>query len=362
MMRLPRTTRLKAAFVAFGLALGLATLGAGVLAQQPGDKDPARLPLGEGPPPGRVAQPGGPPGQPGQPGQQGMPPGGRQFPPPGQGRPMPPGGPGGRGGFRPPPPAPRPEPAEAAHEHVEHHCPGHGPLDSPHAPNWWEGILMVNNDLAKFGAKDDHGHFHREDGFVTRLFFRYENEKDECDPKNQPPPFLASVLNFGLLAFILYRFGKKPLAEALSARKKAMMQEIDTATHLKDEAEARLTDYEDKLQHLDETLEEMKRDFATQSEVERKHVLAEAEERRVRMKRDVELRIEQELKAAKQQLLQESVEAAVLAAEKLLASKIAAADQDRSADEYLAGIAAAWKGDAIGARASSGNATTGGAS
>jgi F-type H+-transporting ATPase subunit b len=274
---------------------------------------------------------------------------------------MPGGPPPGRGGFRPPQPQRAAEPAEPEHAHAAH-CPGHGDLDSPHAPNWWQGILMVNNEAAKFGAPDAEGHFHREDSAISQLLFRYENEKDECDPKNQPAPFLASVLNFGLLAFVLYRFGKKPLADALSARKKAMMLEIETATQIKEEAEARLTDYEDKLQNLDETLEEMKRDFATQSEVERKHVLAEAEERRIRMKRDVELRIEQELKAAKQQILLESVEAAVAAAEALLKSKIAAADQDRSADQYLAGLGAAWKGDAVGGRASASATSAGGAS
>ncbi len=347
---------LKGAIVAIGLALGIATIGGAALAQQPGDKDPSKLPLGEIQPGGRPAQPGAQPGQPrpiqlppgAQPGQ------GRPFPP-GQagqpGRPFP-GGPPGRGGPRP---QPRPEP-EPEHK-APHHCPGHGPLDSPHAPNWWQGLIGVNNEAAKFSPPDDHGHFHREDSFLTQLLWRYENDKDECDPKNQPPPFLAAVLNFGLLAFVIYRFGKKPLAEALLARKKAMMQEIDTATNLKDEAEKRLRDYEDKLQNLDETLEQMKADFAAQSEIERKHVLAEAEERRVRMKKDVEFRIEQELKTARQALLIEAVEKAVIAAEEVLKKSVKADDHSRSADEYLDGIGAAWKGDAVATTRSIGGAS-----
>lgn len=347
MMRFSSKT--KSALVALGLALGLATAGVAVAQQPPGDKDPAKLPTGEIQPGGRVIQlqpppPGGQPGRP-MPGQMGQ---------PGQpGRPFPGGGPG-RGGFRPPPP---PEPEEHGGHAAAHHCPGHGPLDSPHAPNWWQGIIGVNNEAAKFGAPDEHGHMHREDGFVSQLLWRYENEKDECDPKNQPPPFLASLLNFGLLAFVIYRFGKKPLADALAARKKAMMQEIDTATSLKDEAEKRLRDYEDKLQNLDETLEQMKKDFAAQSEIERKHVLAEAEERRVRMKKDVEFRIEQELKAARQQLLVEAVEQAVLAAEEVLKKKVEQKDLDRSADDFLSGLGAAWKGDAVASRSSVGGAS-----
>lgn len=339
--------KLLALLASLGIALGTFAVVTGADAQQPpGDKDPARLPLGEvqpgGPPGGRPmrqpgGQPGGQPGQPGQPGRPGMPPGmGRPQRLPGA---MP-------GGAQMPPGHGSPSPSKAPEHAAAHHCPGHGPTDSPHAPNWWQGIIGVNNDAAKFGPPDDHGHLHRTDGFGTQLLWRYENAADECDPKNQPPPFLANVLNFGLLAFILFRFGKKPLAEALAARKKSVMQEIDVATRLKTEAEARLSDYEDKLQNLDEALEQLRKDYATQSQAEREHVLAEAEERRARMRRDVEFRLAQELKAARQELLQESVELAVAAAEELLKKKVGPTDLDRNADELIAGLAAAWKGEA----------------
>lgn len=313
---------------AAALSVGLLA-GSSALAQQPGQR------------PGGI-QPERPALQPGQrpalpPGHPGLQP--RPFPRPG----MQPGGRPRPQQVLPPPP---PEPEEHAHT-AAHHCPGHGPTDSPHAPNWWQGLIGVNNEAAKFERTAD-GHFHRTDSGVSQLLWRYENPKDECDPKNQPPPFLASVLNFALLAFILYRFGRKPLAEALAARKKSMMQEIDNATRLKNEADARLSDYEDKLQHLDETLEQMKKDYAAQGEAERKHILAEAEERRERMKRDVEFRLEQEAKAARQILLLEAVERAVAEAEEMIKKKVAKSDIDRMADDFLSEIGPAWKGDASG--------------
>jgi F-type H+-transporting ATPase subunit b len=345
---------------ALGLALGLASIGERAFAQQPGDKDPARLPLGEVQPGGRPAgqpqpgQPGGrPAGQP-QPGQPGM---GRPRPP------MPPGHPGLQqpGGMQPRPLRPQaapPSQPEAAHGHGGH-CPGHGPTDSPHAPNWWQGIIGVDNEAAQFEKHD--GHFHRTDGFLTQLLWRYENSKDECDPKNQPPPFLASVLNFSLLVWVIYRFGRKPLAEALAARKKSVMHEIDTASRLKEEAETRLADYEDKLENLDETLEQMKKDYVAQGEIERKQVLAEAEERRERMKRDVEFRLQQEAKAVKQQLLQEAVARAVVEAEELIKKRVTKADLDQMANDYLAGLGAAWKGATSSSSAASGSSSHGGA-
>ncbi|MCC6558707.1 MAG: ATP synthase F0 subunit B [Polyangiaceae bacterium] len=330
-------SRKKSIFVALGLA---AVLAAGAAAAQ---NPPPGLPAGH-PPVAMPQQPAGQ-GQPGQPGQQpivrplpgrpanippGRPigPGGRQFPP---GRPIP--GPGGRA---------HAEPAEPEHKsHGAEVCPGHGPMDPPHHVNWWRGLIGVNNERAAG------------EGFsLDHLLWRYHNDKDPCDPKNEPPPFLASVLNFGLLAFILYHFGKKPLAEALVKRKQAIMGEIDNATRLKDEAEGRLEEYEEKLDHLEETLEQLKAEYASQAAVERKNLLAELEERRARMRRDAEFRIEQELKAARLELLHEAVNNAVAAAEEILRKHASAEDQGRLADDYLAAIPAAL-GEGAGRREAS---------
>lgn len=195
-------------------------------------------------------------------------------------------------------------------------------------------MIMVNNERAKQG------------GFLNTLLFRYDNEENPCDEHNEPPPFLASLLNFGLLAFVVARFGRKPIAEALAKRKQSITQEIDTATRLREEAEDRLQTYEDKFETMEETLEALKSELALQAEVEKKHLLSEAEERRVRMRRDAEFRIEQELKAAKAELLQAAVQSAVLAAEDLLKKSASAQDQDRMTKEYLSAIPAAIKGSA----------------
>lgn len=319
--------------ILLGLGAVIALSGSIALAQQP----PAG---GAQPPPGGSprAQPMPMPGQPGQPG---MPPGMRRpggmpggmpggHPPmpgtrPGGARPgLPPGfdprNPGGR-------PRPRPRPPVVEEEHAKpHHCPGHGPDDAPPHVNYWHGILMANNERALKG------------GFVNQLLFRYENEKDHCDPKNEPPPLLASLINFGALAFILFRFGKKPLAEALKKRRDGIMADIDTATKLKEDAEARLEDYEEKIENIESKLDEVRAEYAQQAELERKHILAEAEERRVRMRKDAELRIEQELKAARAELLREAVVSAVAAAEDLVQKQIAARDQDKMANDYLQSI------------------------
>jgi F-type H+-transporting ATPase subunit b len=278
----------------------------------PGLPDGRRPPITLGPD-GRPVMPGRP-GRPGSPGfVPGVHPGGR---PPG----AQPGSP------QPQRPRPRAEPAEEEHGGGEHECPGHGPDDAPPPMNLWHGLLMVNNERTQQGD------------FVDQLLFRYENPHDPCDPKNEPAPYMASLINFSVLAFVLFRFGKKPIAESLAKRRHDIMAEIETAQRLKAEAAARLDEYEDKLEHIEAKRAELLEDFAAQAEVEKKHVLAEAEERRSRMLRDAEFRIEQELKAMRDELLREAVIEATTAAESVIQRQMNAADQDRMAAEFLRAV------------------------
>ncbi len=238
------------------------------------------------------------------------------------GRPLP--------GFPPPAHVATHEAVAEEHGHAggEHECPGHGAEDPPPDPNLWHGLLGVNNERALSGR------------FVDQLLYRYNNPKDPCDPRNEPPPFSASLINFAILALILYRYGRKPLSEALAKRKTTITAEIDLATKLKSDAEARLDEYEDRLENIEGKLDEVRAEYAAQAEVEKKHILAEAEERRVRMRRDAELRVEQELKAMRDELLHEAVIAATAAAEALVLKQMSSADHDRMAQDYLASIGA----------------------
>jgi F-type H+-transporting ATPase subunit b len=332
------------------LTLGAALALAGSVALAQGQPQPQPQPGG----PGRIF-PGQPQPQPGGPGRppvilgpdgrpQGLPPGSRRpTPPPGMGRPG--GFPGGPGMGRPggPPgtgrpqrpgsgaPHPRPHAAEHEEEHEggEHECPGHRPDDIPPDVNFWHGMLMVDNDRAL------------QPSFLNRLLFRYYDPHNPCDQRNEPPPYLASLLNFAVLALVLYRFARKPIAEALLQRRKAIMGEIDDATHLKEDAEQRLQKYEDWMDNIQDKLTEVRAEFAAQAEAEKKHILAEVEERRLRLRRDADFRIEQERKAMREELLHEAVVAATAAAEALILQQLTSADQDRMAKDFLGSVGTA---------------------
>jgi F-type H+-transporting ATPase subunit b len=191
-------------------------------------------------------------------------------------------------------------------EHAEHA--EHDENGPPENINWWHGLL---------GTKE---------GVEPSLAWRTPEE---------PPPFLASLINFGLLVLIVVRFGKKPISDALVKRKDTIMREIDDAQRLRKAAEQRLGEYEARLAKIGEELERVRREFREQGERDKERLVVEAKERRERMQKDTELLLSQEAKQLRQDLMAEiSTEAARLAAD-MLGKGMTLGDHDRFAEAFL---------------------------
>jgi len=204
-------------------------------------------------------------------------------------------------------------PGHAAAAHGE----GHGEHD--HAPtfddiNWGYGFL---------GEKD---------GVEPSLLWR---------PKGMPVPFGALALNAAILYFLLFKFGKKPIGDSLRSRKLGIMKGMEDAAKMKAEAEASLAKYQKKLDDIDDEVARIKREMKEAGEAESARILSEAKERRARLERDARTLVEQELKAAREGLMRDTVRSAIKSAEASLTAKIGDADHQRLGDEFLASVKAA---------------------
>jgi F-type H+-transporting ATPase subunit b len=155
------------------------------------------------------------------------------------------------------------------------------------------------------------------------------------------PPFVAMLVNFGILAAGYYLLGKKPVAAALQNRRDTIARDIEEAHKMLGEAQARAVTYQDKLGHLAEDTEGARSALARAGEAERDRIVSEAEAKAERMRKDAEFQVEQELKQIRQDLWRETVEAAVGEAEELLVKRVTPADQERMAEDYLAELGGA---------------------
>lgn len=179
-----------------------------------------------------------------------------------------------------------------------------------------------------------HGMISARDGVEPSLLWR---------PTGMPPPFFGLLINYGVLFYILYRFGKKPITEALRKRKSTILKGMDDAAKMKKDATERLEELEHKIKHIQDEVERVQREMREAGEQERERILAEAKDRRERMERDAKLLVKQELEAARERLVRDTVRSAMQAAEERLTGKVSATDHQRLADEYLGGIASSFR-------------------
>jgi F-type H+-transporting ATPase subunit b len=156
---------------------------------------------------------------------------------------------------------------------------------------------------------------------------------------DQPPPFLANIINFLIFGYVLVRFGKKPIQEALSKRKESIMKDMTAAQQMKTDAEQRLATYEEKLRHVDSEIERIRKEFREQGERERERIQKDAQEKREVMLKDAAFMIEQEAKQMRIDLTNETVEAAMKAAQQLLERSVTVGDHDRVAEAFLKNLA-----------------------
>jgi F-type H+-transporting ATPase subunit b len=152
------------------------------------------------------------------------------------------------------------------------------------------------------------------------------------------PPFVAMVINFGILVAAYYLLGKRPIAAALQGRRDAIAKDIEEAQRMKQEAETRAKTYQAKLEHLEEEMRQAREALVRAGEAERDRILREAEANAERMRKDAQFLVEQELKQVRQDLWCDTVDTAIAAAEELLKKRVTAADQERLAEDYLADL------------------------
>ena len=209
----------------------------------------------------------------------------------------------------------------------------HGPSEGTHGPRGEPG-------------GDGHEGSHEVHGLGDlNLFYGILGEKEGLEEPTllwRPPgmgvPYAVMVFNTAVLFLLFYHYGRRPLREALRKRREAIMRGMSEAAKMREEANVRLQEYRDKLAHVDDEIARVKRELREAGEAERERVLREAREKQKRFERDARLVIENELKAAREQLAAEVVRDASRAAADLLEAQITAADHDRLGQDYITAI------------------------
>jgi F-type H+-transporting ATPase subunit b len=146
------------------------------------------------------------------------------------------------------------------------------------------------------------------------------------------------VINFVVLAGLLFFVLRKPVAEALNSRIEGIRVQLADLEAQKEDAEKKLAAYNEKLSQLEKEAEKIVTHYIQQGNEARARIIQEAEAAAEKLQSKARRNIEHEFERARQQLQQEVLEQSLIKAEEIIKGKITAKDQDRLVDEYLAKV------------------------
>lgn len=147
--------------------------------------------------------------------------------------------------------------------------------------------------------------------------------------------YLWKVINFGILFFVLYKFGKKPLQSYLKQRTELIEKTLKEAKEAKELAQKALAEVEERLKLKDKEIEEIVSSAKQSGVKEKARLIEEGEKMKQRILDQARANIEYELKVAKAAIKAEAVEIAMELAEKKLKDKIGKKEQEMLLEESL---------------------------
>jgi F-type H+-transporting ATPase subunit b len=163
------------------------------------------------------------------------------------------------------------------------------------------------------------------------------HEAGSLDPKKLWD-LLYRTLNFAGLVAILVFFLKKPIANGLSSRRQAIMEQFDELDARKSEAEQKYKEYEAKLGQIDMEVQKILDAAVAQGELEKQKIVDEANRAAADIKRQAEMAIQNALGEAKNKLRDDIATQAVALAEELIKKNLQSSDQVKLVEDCLSKI------------------------
>lgn len=157
-------------------------------------------------------------------------------------------------------------------------------------------------------------------------------------PEIHTKSLVLQFLNFGVLVFILVKFGGPAINKALSARHTQLKADLASAETARAEAEARLARQEARLAALEQEIADIQSGVKQEAEAEKARLIALAEERAKRIREETTFALDQQVKEAEANLRREVALAAVQAAEQIVRKSMDGRDQQRLVDSFVTDV------------------------
>ncbi|MFT7621810.1 MAG: F-type H+-transporting ATPase subunit b [Myxococcota bacterium] len=148
------------------------------------------------------------------------------------------------------------------------------------------------------------------------------------------------IIDFVVYVGALYWFLRKPVAAFVVARRERIMNDMDEAKKMRDDAQAQLEEYRNRLDGLEDEIAQLLEDARKAGEAQRERLMLEANRAAERVRTEATARLEQEGRILKSQLQVRSIELAMGVAEKIVSDQLTDAHRRRFVGDYISDVEA----------------------
>lgn len=147
-------------------------------------------------------------------------------------------------------------------------------------------------------------------------------------------------LNFGILAFVIYKFGKPPLMNFLYGQKEQLAEEIGSMEKEKNQLDDKVKEIQDVLDQGEAYYSDLKERIIRQGEKRKEELIEDAKAQSKIMLEASKQKISTHIIQAKDNFKAEMVDAAIELATKRLPNQITDDDNQKFVDNYFTSITA----------------------
>lgn len=219
------------------------------------------------------------------------------------------------------------------HQHVKAEAdPGHEEGDG-------DGAHAAQGDGHGDSHGGDHGGEHH-DPYEDALHGNATPQTGPLDGQGNPAEWKSSLaiwtlVVFGCLAAVLWKFAWGPIRDALDSRERSMQQNIDSAREQNEKAAAMLAEHEAKLAGTADEVRQIIDNAKKEAETQKQSILAEAEAAAESQKSRAILEIDAAKNGALQELAEKSVDTAVGLAGKIVQRQLSPEDHSTLISEAI---------------------------
>ena len=142
-------------------------------------------------------------------------------------------------------------------------------------------------------------------------------------------------VNFGIFAFVIVKFTRKPLVDFLNSRKTEVAEEIHQVERQKRQADEAVAKIVDQLAQSSQRLEEIKARIVDQGERRKHRIITEAKEESDMLINAAQVKIRGQIANARNRLRSEIIDEAIDMALKRLPTEVTPADDTQMVNDYL---------------------------